>query len=89
MAEHNEFESKLANKEYEGINYQARLVKKYEFYKDMINFLDLKDTEISERLFAVAWEEKHSYGYQEVYWFFKEIVDGFEKFLNSYRYWSE
>lgn len=46
------------------------------FYKDLAEYLQIDENHPKlRRLWEVSWEEKHSYGVEEVLWFCYDLIE--------------
>lgn len=49
-----------------------------EFFNDLLEKFSLPNNEITRKMYSMAWEEGHSYGYSEIFCYFQNYVELYE-----------
>lgn len=52
--------------------------KSRDFYQDLLSAFGLKESNLTARMYSLAWENGHAYGYHEVYCHFSDLVRVFK-----------
>lgn len=45
-----------------------------DFYEDLMKLSGVPDNELTARMYSLAWQNGHSYGYQEVLHHFRDLI---------------